>query len=243
MWSSTEDREKAFSFHCESFEREKKNEKKKGEKKGTRPLHWFSPLQSGLLLSLFVFPSLFLSSFPHTLLSVSAFFSVFSVLFLLLLISGRQQRSGGNQRVYGEFTSPVRTWGGRGAEERRDEKQMKQGSVGSSAGSSGSVLTYPQQKEAARVMYSWGKKPQHKTPTQTGFIKASVEVLWKTLDPFVFLKAVIVWKELKLKTADKPFWVTDKCLNCSNIFPLIATIPKTGYWKLLVYMVLLGPKL
>lgn len=47
---------------------------------------------------------------------------------------------------------------GRGEEERRDEKQMKLGSVGSSAGSSGSVLTYPQQKEAARVMYLGGKK-------------------------------------------------------------------------------------
>lgn len=28
MWSSTEDREKAFSFHCESFEREREREKK-----------------------------------------------------------------------------------------------------------------------------------------------------------------------------------------------------------------------
>lgn len=47
---------------------------------------------------------------------------------------------------------------GEGGEERRAEKQMKQSSVGSSAGSSGSVLTYPQQKEAARVMYLGGKK-------------------------------------------------------------------------------------
>lgn len=43
---------------------------------------------------------------------------------------------------------------------------MKQSSVGSSAGSSGSVLTYPQQKEAARDMYLGGKKT-YKTPTQT----------------------------------------------------------------------------
>lgn len=53
----------------------------------------------------------------------------------------RQQRSGGNVRVYREFTSPVRRRGGGG------EKQMKQGSVGSSAGSSGSVLAYPKQKK------------------------------------------------------------------------------------------------
>lgn len=29
MWSSTEDREKAFSFHCESFEREREKKKRK----------------------------------------------------------------------------------------------------------------------------------------------------------------------------------------------------------------------
>lgn len=34
MWSSTEDREKAFSFHCESFEREREKKwKKSGEEK------------------------------------------------------------------------------------------------------------------------------------------------------------------------------------------------------------------
>lgn len=58
----------------------------------------------------------------------------------------RQWCSGGNLWVYGEFTSSVRRLGGGGG-----EKQMKQGSVGSSTGSSGSVLTYSQQYEAAQL--------------------------------------------------------------------------------------------
>lgn len=169
MWSSTEDKEKAFSFHCESFERERKKMKKRGEREKKKRDQAAALIQpsaiwpASLSLSL-LFPPLSLSSFsiPYCLFQLFFFPHPF-VLFLVLLMSDRQRRSGGNRRVYGEFTSPVRRWGGRG-EERRDEKQMKQGSVGSSAGSSGSVLTYPQQKEAARVMYLRGKK-NHKTPT------------------------------------------------------------------------------
>lgn len=37
MWSSTEDREKAFSFHCESFEREREKNEKRVEREKKRP--------------------------------------------------------------------------------------------------------------------------------------------------------------------------------------------------------------
>lgn len=106
MWSSTEDREKAFSFHCESFERERERKKwkKSGEgKKETRLLHWFSPLQSGL--------PLFLSLSLHSLY-LSVYLSFFFCVCVWSFSDSRWTavfwRDSG---VYGEFTSPVRRLG------------------------------------------------------------------------------------------------------------------------------------
>lgn len=101
MWSSTEDREKAFSFHCESFEsgREKKKlKKKRGErkKKEERPgpcidstlfnlaffsLFWFLLLSSLLTLSIDYFCSSQLFFFQYFFLVVyQAFLALDSAL-------------------------------------------------------------------------------------------------------------------------------------------------------------------
>ena len=110
MWSSTEDKEKAFSFHCESFEREKNEKKRRGEKKKKRDQ------AAALIQPSAIWPASIRSPLPllilYTLLSIADFFPHAFVLFLVLLMSDRRQRSGGNLRVYGEFTSPVRRWGG-----------------------------------------------------------------------------------------------------------------------------------
>lgn len=84
MWSSTEDREKAFSFHCESFEREKKKWKKKREEKKKRPgLCTDSTLCNLACFSLFLFfpPSPSLHS-----LYLMFYFSFFSHSFVLFLV-------------------------------------------------------------------------------------------------------------------------------------------------------------
>lgn len=76
MWSSTEDREKAFSFHCESFEREKKNEKKEEGEKSEQASALIQPLCS---LGCF---SLVLAS-PHSSFSIP--YALFQLFFLTLL--------------------------------------------------------------------------------------------------------------------------------------------------------------
>lgn len=210
----------------------KKMKKREGreKKRGPRPLHWFSPLQSGLLLSLFVFPSLFLSSFPIPYCRFQLFSS--SLSFCFCFYWSRVDSS--VLEGISEFMESSRVlWEhgeGGGAEERRDEKQMKQGSVGSSAGSSGSVLTYPQQKRSCPryVLMRKKKKNNIKHLHKLALLKPVLRCSERLWIPLCSLKLVIVWKELKLKTADKPFWVTDKWLNCSNKFPFIAAIPKTG---------------
>lgn len=58
MLGSTEDKEEAFSFLCESFETERKKIKKGEERGGGKEpglLHWFSPLRSFLPLPVFTF--------------------------------------------------------------------------------------------------------------------------------------------------------------------------------------------
>lgn len=74
MWSSTEDREKAFSFHCESFESESERGKKR------RAGHCIdSALYTLACCSLFFSPP---SPFVHSL-NLFVHFSLFSLFTLL----------------------------------------------------------------------------------------------------------------------------------------------------------------
>lgn len=106
MWSSTEDREKAFSFHCESFEREREREKKmKKEWRGKKRDQAAALIQPSAIwpASLSVplsFHSLYLSVYLSFFVCVWSFSdSRWTAVFW---------RDSG---VYGEFTSPVRRLG------------------------------------------------------------------------------------------------------------------------------------
>lgn len=84
MWSSTEDREKAFSFHCESFQRKKKMKKRERRKKRDQASALILPsaiwpaspsFSFSLPLSLFILYTLWsISTFFRTLLFYFQFF-------------------------------------------------------------------------------------------------------------------------------------------------------------------------
>lgn len=113
--------------HLRAGEKKKIEKKERGEKKKkrreTRPLHWFNPLQSGLLFSLLVSPSLFS---PHSLyrlfLLISAFFFQYFFLVVYQAFLALDSALEGNRQVP-TFHKSRENWGcgavqgGRKAEE------------------------------------------------------------------------------------------------------------------------------
>lgn len=95
-WVQLRTRKRPFLSSVNHFRRREKKWRGGGS---IQALHWFSPLQSGLLIP-------FLSPSFYTCSSISALFSLSLVLFLE--IPPWQWYCGGKLRVYWEFTSCVR---------------------------------------------------------------------------------------------------------------------------------------
>lgn len=183
MWSSTEDREKAFSFHCESFEREREGEKKlkkkwrEREKKRDQATALIQPSAiwpASLPLSPY-FPLLSLLSFflPYCVFHpfyLLFFFLFLWLFFLLVLISDRQQRSEENHRVYGEFTSSVRSVFVRGGLCWKANEEGLCGDQRRFFRFSFNIPTTRKKKRERDCLRSFLlKQRDHKTPTQTVF--------------------------------------------------------------------------
>lgn len=93
MWSSTEDREKAFSFHCESFEREREREKWKKSGEGKK-----RDQAAALIQPSAIWPASLSVPLSFHSLYLSVYLSFFCVCVCgVFLIPDEQQCSGGTQ--------------------------------------------------------------------------------------------------------------------------------------------------
>lgn len=109
MWSSTEDREKAFSFHCESFEREREREKKmKKEWRGKK-----RDQAAALIQPSAIWPASLSVPLSFHSLYLSVYLSFFCVCVCVWSFSDSRWTAvfWRDSGVYGEFTSPVRRLG------------------------------------------------------------------------------------------------------------------------------------
>lgn len=90
MWSSTEDREKAFSFHCESFEREREKKRKRVERKKRDQA-------AALIQPSAIWPASLSVPLSFHSLYLSVYLSFFLCVCGLFLIPDEQQCSGGTR--------------------------------------------------------------------------------------------------------------------------------------------------